>query len=119
MKIIITTSDATFGKGQSNFAIESLLCQVAHQLGRGPITEMKSCTEFIKNLAGENLGWVSVEIGDPVEGKAKCDNCSTIWNEDELNTIHHQSERTSPGETMPSGECPNEDCGALCFPFFE
>ena len=119
MKITITTSEANFGTGQSSFAVESLLCHVAHQLARGPIREMKSCTEIIRNLAGQNIGWVSVEVGDPVPGKAKCDSCGTIWDEDELATIHHPCERTSPGEITPAGECPDEECGALCFLFWD
>jgi hypothetical protein len=119
MKITITTSEANFGTGQSSFAVESLLCHVAHQLARGPIREMKSCTEIIRNLGGENIGWVSVEVGEPVPGKAKCDSCGTLWDEDELEPIADLHQRVVPGEIMPVGQCPDEDCGAVCHLIWE
>ncbi len=47
----------------------------------------------------------------------KCDNCDTCYQEDELiNPIRHLEQRMTPGGVVPSGECPDEDCGALCYP---
>ena len=44
-----------------------------------------------------------------------CQNCRKTWTEDKLEEITHGLwERVSPGELMPSGECPK--CGALCHP---
>ena len=44
----------------------------------------------------------------------QCDNCGKIYREEELAEIHDFWGRVSPGETMPSGECPQ--CHALCYP---
>jgi hypothetical protein len=44
-----------------------------------------------------------------------CQNCDGKFRDDQLEEITHGIwERVSPGELMPSGECP--DCGALCHP---
>ena len=44
-----------------------------------------------------------------------CQNCCQTWRDDQLAEITHGIwERVSPGELMPSGECP--ECGALCHP---
>lgn len=43
-----------------------------------------------------------------------CENCLKLWRDDELEEIDDIWERVSPGEPMPSGECP--ECGALCQP---
>jgi hypothetical protein len=49
------------------------------------------------------------------EGKNICQNCRKTFTEDKLAEITHGIwERVSPGEIMPSGECPS--CGALCHP---
>lgn len=46
----------------------------------------------------------------------RCDNCCAEYGEgmDFGPEIPHFWERVSPGETMPSGECPA--CGSLCHP---
>lgn len=47
----------------------------------------------------------------------RCDNCETLWVEDELRLpIPDLEQRVDPGGVMPSGECKGEDCGALCYP---
>ena len=46
----------------------------------------------------------------------QCDNCDQYFDEDQLDPIRDLMQRVSPGELMPSGECPNPDCGALCHP---
>ncbi len=44
-----------------------------------------------------------------------CQNCRKTWRDDQLAEITHGFwERVSPGDIMPSGECP--DCGSLCTP---
>ena len=44
-----------------------------------------------------------------------CQNCDGKFRDDQLEEITHGIwERVSPGELMPSGECP--DCGSLCHP---
>lgn len=45
-----------------------------------------------------------------------CDNCGKVYNDDDLATIADYSSRVTPGGIVPTGECPDEDCGALCFP---
>ena len=49
--------------------------------------------------------------------RSKCQNCGRIWKDSELHDIDRLHERVSPGEPMPSGECPVPDCGALCQPY--
>lgn len=44
----------------------------------------------------------------------ECQNCSKLWEGDELEPIQNIGQRVEAGEPMPSGECP--DCGALCQP---
>ena len=43
--------------------------------------------------------------------KVSCGNCDWTGTEDDCNEIEYFSERVTPGETMPAGECP--ECGAL------
>lgn len=43
---------------------------------------------------------------------SQCQNCGNIHSEENLNVCRHYSMRVAPGETAPSGECP--DCGSLC-----
>lgn len=48
----------------------------------------------------------------------RCQNCDWVGSDELLNRkledIPHLLERVSPGEPLPSGECP--ECGALCQP---
>jgi hypothetical protein len=44
---------------------------------------------------------------------SRCDNCQSIWDENELCEISKYFERVEAGGTVPSGECP--ECGALCY----
>jgi hypothetical protein len=50
----------------------------------------------------------------------RCDNCGAEWSDEQLERkwpdIPDLSERTEPGYKVPSGECPDPDCGALCYP---
>ena len=44
-----------------------------------------------------------------------CDNCQQVWTNDRLITpIPDMLARICPGETVPSGECP--ECHSLCHP---
>tara|TARA_R100001143_G_scaffold28420_1_gene28075 strand:- start:883 stop:1203 length:321 start_codon:yes stop_codon:yes gene_type:complete len=43
----------------------------------------------------------------------KCDNCGAIAYSQELQHISDPGERLYAGETVPAGQCPNKDCGAL------
>mgnify|MGYP006282693711 CR=1 FL=1 len=52
-------------------------------------------------------------------GFHKCDNCESIHHATELNDIKDFGLRVTAGSTVPSGECPNEDCGSLCYPIEE
>jgi hypothetical protein len=45
-----------------------------------------------------------------------CQNCSTLYREDELDAIDDVLERVAPGETMPWGQCPDAGCAAVCYP---
>jgi hypothetical protein len=45
-----------------------------------------------------------------------CDDCSTIYPFASLNPMQSFAERVSAGGVVPAGECPDEDCGALCYP---
>lgn len=49
-------------------------------------------------------------------GRSKCDNCSEVYLDADLNPVTDYGQRVTPGGLAPSGECPDEECGALCFP---
>src|SRR4029077_6424586 len=54
----------------------------------------------------------------PVEQLHECQNCGKKFTEDKLADYSGGFwERVSPGEIMPSGQCPS--CGALCHPVVE
>lgn len=42
----------------------------------------------------------------------RCADCERLWLTDELERVEDFWDRVDPGQTMPSGQCP--DCGALC-----
>jgi hypothetical protein len=47
----------------------------------------------------------------------QCQNCGTLYLFSELtNPVPDLQERVAPGEPMPSGECPEADCRAVCHP---
>ena len=45
-----------------------------------------------------------------------CDGCGQVYQDDDLAEIKDYHSRTEPGYMIPSGECPDENCGALCYP---
>ncbi len=65
-----------------------------------------------------NLEWLETPPGEPADEITFhiCQNCQQVWKEGELKEIRRLHERVAPGEPMPSGECPVEDCGAVCHP---
>ena len=46
----------------------------------------------------------------------ECDNCRQQYEQDDLKEIDHLAIRLDPGGPVPAGECPDRDCGALCYP---
>jgi hypothetical protein len=53
-------------------------------------------------------------MGDK-EPRCRCGNCGKAYEQDELKPIEDLSFRVEPGQRMPAGECPDEECGALCY----
>lgn len=50
--------------------------------------------------------------------KSQCDNCGTVWADVQLTVpILDLGERVDAGGVVPSGECPDPECRALCYPF--
>ncbi|MTD92865.1 hypothetical protein GIW81_00795 [Hyphomicrobium sp. xq] len=45
----------------------------------------------------------------------RCDNCGWTGTEDDVNAISDAQERLEAGGTVPAGECPEDDCGALAY----
>jgi hypothetical protein len=45
---------------------------------------------------------------------SECANCGKVFSIEELEDISDFWGRVLPGETMPSGQCP--ECGCLCHP---
>jgi len=43
---------------------------------------------------------------------ARCQDCTRVFAEENLEEIRHLDTRVHPGEPMPAGQCPA--CGALC-----
>lgn len=48
------------------------------------------------------------------EDFAQCNNCTKVFSEESLDEPAELAERTEPGGTVPSGQCP--ECGCLCYP---
>lgn len=46
--------------------------------------------------------------------EARCENCGNLYTVEELGEIRHFSERVAEDEEQPVGECPANDCGAVC-----
>lgn len=46
---------------------------------------------------------------------ARCDNCGTEYGTEALDFVDNLSERIHAGEEVPAGQCPDDECGALCF----
>ena len=46
----------------------------------------------------------------------ECDDCGEQYTHDQLDPIVDIQERVSAGRMVPGGECPDTDCGCLCYP---
>lgn len=46
----------------------------------------------------------------------RCDDCGVKWEREQLTEIKDIEQRIDEGGMVPSGECPDELCGALCYP---
>ena len=45
-----------------------------------------------------------------------CDDCKKEYKRKMLEEVHDLWQRVDPGGVMPSGQCPDPVCGALCYP---
>jgi len=45
-----------------------------------------------------------------------CDNCKRGYKRQMLEEVRDVWQRVEPGGVMPSGQCPDPGCGALCYP---
>ena len=57
-------------------------------------------------------------MGETITNTARCDNCGKAWTIDDLNPVHDFWSRVEPGGVIPIGNCPDPDCGALCYPTY-
>lgn len=48
--------------------------------------------------------------------EAECDSCGSKWRQADLKPATDYFQRVDPGGVVPSGQCPDGDCGALCYP---
>jgi hypothetical protein len=83
---------------------------------------MKSKNRKSKKWPGESDPCAAARVASravremrEAENLSVCQNCRKTFASDQLEEITHGFwERVSPGEIVPSGECPR--CGALCHP---
>lgn len=54
------------------------------------------------------------QIENP-EAPVKCGNCSWEGKAEDLEPIQSAQQRLTAGETVPAGECPSDECGALAY----
>ena len=47
---------------------------------------------------------------------SQCDDCRSIYNDNQLEEIDNFFMRVEAGGVVPSGQCPDPECGALCYP---
>jgi hypothetical protein len=78
---------------------------------------IEKCEEIAEALkvSGGDGHWrdMMIQLGEFVQDQ-ECDNCGMSWSKNQLKDIRDYNVRVSPGEIVPSGECP--ECGALCHP---
>jgi hypothetical protein len=81
----------------------------------GARERIEKCQEIAEasKVRGGDMHWrdMIAQLGDFVRDQ-QCGNCGTIWSKHQLKDIQDYNDRVSPGEIVPSGECP--ECGALC-----
>jgi hypothetical protein len=54
----------------------------------------------------------------PNEVLVYCKRCGHTWPAAALDQIHDYWSRVDPGSVVPLGQCPDPDCGALCYPSY-
>lgn len=59
-------------------------------------------------------GKIEREDGGP--NAYRCDDCGSVWRFAELHDIRDLGERLDAGGEVPAGDCPDDDCQALCYP---
>lgn len=62
-------------------------------------------------------GWCSLQ-GDDRADTIRCEECGSTWAAENLAPIHDYWSRVDPGGVVPIGQCPNTECGALCYPTY-
>ncbi|SRR6266700_33880 len=81
-------------------------------LADDPVSKLGELSAEAKGLvADEHPHVIQIEEASP---QNQCANCGRRWSESYLTEVKNLHQRVSPGEIMPSGECPV--CGALCHP---
>jgi hypothetical protein len=73
-------------------------------------TDGENSNECTTNDQGKDASASAIDVTKPIS----CQNCDARYTQDELDRIDDVHERILPGDTMPSGQCP--ECGAVCFP---
>jgi hypothetical protein len=100
--------------------LESFLNLIGEKLA-GPAEVLMSQEYSVEGHFGDTIflkvsgdASAMLEYDEPTE---KCQNCGNLYLEDELSTpIKDLTQRVAPGEPMPSGECLDPECRALCQP---
>lgn len=75
---------------------------------RGDREDLEEYSRFLREKR------MKEEYAETGREMARCQNCNSLWWVDTLSQIDDVFERVMPRETMPPGQCPDEDCGALC-----
>ena len=93
------------------------IVRAAEQLADMNISQAVSCLrENGWIYEAKELLWLYEAVTGTSDGNSKCQNCGAVWPDEFLLPVEDLSERVAPGEPMPSGECPDPDCGAVCHP---
>ncbi|GGG86674.1 hypothetical protein [Edaphobacter dinghuensis] len=83
----------------------------------GARERIERCGEIaeVLKISGGDRHWreMIAQLNDFVQDQ-ECSNCGMTWSKHQLKDIQNYNDRVSPGEIVPSGECP--ECGALCHP---
>jgi len=60
--------------------------------------------------------WVkSFDINEDPPVTFQCESCEKLWTEDECNPVRDILQRFQRGDSFTDLECPDKDCGALCY----
>ncbi len=75
-----------------------------------------SSADFSPALPGENSR--ERTEGEDMADTIHCEECSGTWAAEHLAPVHDYWSRVDPGGVVPIGQCPNTECGALCYPSY-